>query len=185
MKKNLLFCALVTLLCWLTPSMAADSNQPTKRPIMVVETTQGSFEVELFSDVAPKASENFMKLAENNYYNGTVFHRVIPGFMVQGGDPTGTGAGGNSVWGKTFEDEFKESVKFEKSRLLAMANRGPNTNGSQFFITTAATPWLNQKHTIFGEVISGYDTVKKIESYGTRSGKPSTVQSIVKVYLKK
>lgn len=181
MKNSLFISILVTISFFMNP-LCGDE---TKRPIVIIETTQGAFEVELYPDIAPKAVENFIKLAETNYYNGTVFHRVIPGFMLQGGDPTGTGAGGNSIWGKNFEDEVKADVKFEKSRLLAMANRGPNTNGSQFFITTAATPWLNKKHTIFGEVISGYEAVKKIEAYGTNSGKPSTIQSIVKVYLKK
>ncbi len=182
--KKFLFISAFALIQLFFQSTALQAEEKIQRPVMIVETTQGNFEIELFPDIAPKAVENFMKLAENNYYNGTVFHRVIPGFMVQGGDPTGTGAGGNSIWGKSFEDEFKSTVKFERSRLLAMANRGPNTNGSQFFITTAATPWLNEHHTIFGEVISGYEAVKKIEAYGSQSGKPSTVQKILKIYPK-
>jgi peptidylprolyl isomerase len=104
-----------------------------------------------------------LKLAEKGYYDGVVFHRVIENFMIQGGDPTGTGTGGESFWGKSFEDEFDSKVTFDRPGILAMANRGPNTNGSQFFITTAPTPWLNQKHTIFGEVVKGYDVVEKIE----------------------
>ena len=105
--------------------------------------------------------------------------------MIQGGDPTGTGAGGDSIWGKNFADEFSKTVNFNKPGLLAMANRGPNTNGSQFFITTVETPWLNQKHTIFGEVTKGFDVVQKIEST-PRDGrdKPNTPQKIIKITLK-
>src|SRR6185295_8535359 len=111
---------------------------------------------------APKTVENFTRLAKKGYYNNLIFHRVIDGFMIQGGDPQGTGMGGESIWGKAFEDEFSEKLKFEKKGLLAMANSGPNTNGSQFFITLVPTPWLNGNHTIFGEVVSGYETVEKI-----------------------
>lgn len=154
--------------------------------IVVLETNQGSLEIKLMLDVAPKACENFTKLAESGYYNGLTFHRIIKGFMIQGGDPTGTGAGGNSIWGKAFEDEVSPSVKFDKPGLLAMANAGPNTNGSQFFITTAATPWLNMRHTIFGEVISGYEVVQKIENVQTNSSdRPVSEQKIIKAYLKK
>jgi len=102
-------------------------------------------------EVAPKACENFIGLAEKGAYNGLAFHRVIKGFMIQGGDPLGTGAGGESLWGKPFEDEFDKSVRFDRPGLPAMANSGPGTNGSQFFITTVPTPRLNDKHTIFGE----------------------------------
>lgn len=155
-----------------------------ENPVVSIETTAGTFEVTLFPDVAPKASENFIKLAEKDYYDGTVFHRVIPGFMIQGGDPAGTGAGGESIWGKSFEDEFNKDVKFDKPGLLAMANRGPGTNGSQFFITTAETSWLNNKHTIFGQVTKGYDVIKKIEGTGSPSGKPSTPTKILKITVK-
>lgn len=153
--------------------------------IVVLETTQGSIEIKLMPEAAPKACENFTKLVEKGYYNGLIFHRVIKGFMIQGGDPTGTGAGGESVWGKPFEDEVSSDVKFDKAGILAMANAGPGTNGSQFFITTAATPWLNMRHTIFGEVISGYDVVQKIENTQTSgSDKPLAEQKIIKAYLK-
>ena len=131
---------------------------------MVMETTQGIIELKLMSKVAPKACENFMKLAEKKYYDGIIFHRVIKEFMIQGGDPTGTGTGGESIWGKPFQDECISSVTFDKPGILAMANSGPNTNGSQFFITTVETPWLNQNHTIFGEVTKGMDVVSKIEN---------------------
>jgi len=143
--------------------------------------TAGTFEVTLFPDIAPKACENFLQHAEENYYNGTVFHRIIPNFMIQGGDPQGTGTGGESIWKKPFEDECRKDLAFDKPGLLAMANKGPNTNGSQFFITTTATPWLNMKHTIFGEVTQGYDIVKKIEGCGSPSGKPSTKVKIIKI----
>ncbi len=160
-------------------AFSMDSN------IVVLETNQGSIEIKLMPDVAPKACENFTKLVEKGYYNGLIFHRVIKGFMIQGGDPTGTGTGGSSVWGKSFEDEVSSSAKFDKPGILAMANAGPNTNGSQFFITTAATPWLNMRHTIFGEVISGYDVVQKIENTQTGpSDKPVSEQKIIKAYLK-
>ena len=154
--------------------------------IVVLETTQGPIEIKLMPDVAPKACENFIKLAEKGYYNGLIFHRVIKGFMLQGGDPTGTGAGGSSIWGKPFEDEFNPKVTFDSPGILAMANSGPKTNGSQFFITVAETPWLNMHHTIFGKVISGYDVVQKIENIPTGPGdKPVTEQKIIKAYLKK
>lgn len=155
-----------------------------QHPIVRVETTLGNFEVTLFPEVAPKTCENFLKLAEKKYYDGTVFHRIIPNFMIQGGDPQGTGMGGESIWGKKFEDECKREVQFSKPGLLAMANSGPNTNGSQFFITTVLTPWLHMKHTIFGEVTEGYDVIKKIESMGSGSGKPTSKVQIIKVSLK-
>lgn len=153
---------------------------------VVLETNKGNIEIKLMPSVAPKACENFTKLAEKGYYNGIIFHRVIKDFMIQGGDPTGTGMGGKSVWGKAFEDEVSPSVKFDKPGLLAMANAGPNTNGSQFFITTAATPWLNMKHTIFGEVTSGMDVVRAIENSETDSAdKPVSEVKIIKAYIKK
>lgn len=156
-----------------------------ENPVVVLDTNEGVIEIRLFPKVAPKAVENFIRLSEKGYYNGLTFHRVIPGFMLQGGDPNGNGTGGQSIWGKNFGDEFDANVTFNKPLLLAMANRGPGTNGSQFFITVAATPWLNNKHTIFGEVVKGQDVVKKIESKGSASGQPSSKQIINKAYLKK
>ena len=130
----------------------------------IFDTTAGQFKARLFADQTPRTVENFTSLAEGvktgkPFYDGTVFHRVIPDFMVQGGDPEGTGRGGP---GYSFADEFHASLRHTKPGLLSMANRGPNTNGSQFFITVAATPWLDNKHTIFGEIVEGYDVVKKI-----------------------
>ncbi|NQT47123.1 MAG: peptidylprolyl isomerase [Candidatus Omnitrophica bacterium] len=157
----------------------------TEHKVMILETTQGIIEIKLMPDAAPKACENFMKLAEDGYYDRVIFHRVIKGFMIQGGDPTGTGRGGDSIWGKPFEDEVSPSIKFDSPGLLAMANSGPNTNGSQFFITTAETSWLNMKHTIFGEVISGYDVVQKIENTQVDGqSKPVEIQKIIKARLK-
>ncbi|CAF23857.1 MULTISPECIES: peptidylprolyl isomerase [Candidatus Protochlamydia] len=155
------------------------------QPIAQIETTQGTIEVALRPDVAPKATENFIKHAKDGYYNGVIFHRVIKGFMIQGGDPTGTGRGGESIWNKPFEDEVSDNVKFDRPGLLAMANAGPKTNGSQFFITTAATPWLNKKHTIFGEIIKGYDVVQKIENTQTGPGdRPVEEQKIINITIK-
>ncbi len=134
---------------------------------VTLKTTQGDIKLKLFPKIAPKACENFVKLVEKGYYNGIIFHRVIKDFMIQGGDPTGSGCGGNSIWGHPFEDEFDANVGFDRQGLLAMANAGPSTNGSQFFITTVPTPWLHMHHTIFGEVVEGYEVVKKIENCET------------------
>lgn len=155
------------------------------RNVMIFVTTQGTFEVTLMPAVAPKACENFKKLVETKYYDGIIFHRVIKDFMIQGGDPTGTGAGGQSAYGKAFEDEVSGDVVFDRKGLLAMANRGPNTNGSQFFITTAKTPWLNGNHTIFGEVTQGYDVVEKLQSVPTdRQDRPKEAQKIISLRAK-
>jgi len=158
-----------------------------KAPIVVLETNVGKIELKLFPEVAPLAVENFVTHVKNGYYNGLIFHRVIKGFMIQGGDPTGTGRGGESIWHKDFKDEFAPNVVFDRPYLLAMANRGPVTNGSQFFITLAPTGWLNGKHTIFGEVIKGQDVVKKIENVDVSRGanKPLFDQKIIKAYIKK
>lgn len=154
------------------------------KTIITLETSAGKIKIQLMREVAPKACENFMKLTEKGYYNGIIFHRVIPGFMIQGGDPTGTGRGGESIWGKPFEDECTPTVPFNKKGLLAMANAGPKTNGSQFFITAAPTPWLNGNHTIFGEVIEGYDVVQKIENTPTTADdRPIQPQTILKAFL--
>jgi len=128
------------------------------------DTTEGKFKIKLFADKAPKTVEEFVSLAEGTktgtpFYDGTIFHRVIPDFMIQGGDPEGTGRGGP---GYKFADEFHPTLKHTKPGILSMANAGPNTNGSQFFITVAATPWLDNRHTVFGEVTEGYDIVEKI-----------------------
>lgn len=123
------------------------------------DTSQGSFSVELFEDKAPITTKNFIDLAEKGFYNGVVFHRVIAGFMIQGGDPQGTGRGGP---GYNIKDEFHPQLKHDTKGILSMANAGPNTGGSQFFITLVPTPWLDNKHAIFGKVTSGMDVVEKI-----------------------
>jgi len=162
-------------------------------PTASFATNRGEFTVALFQDQAPKTVENFIGLAEKDYYDGVIFHRVINDFMIQGGDPTGTGMGGESLWGQPFEDEFNQEV-FNLNGALSMANAGPNTNGSQFFIVTnehinqnmlsqmpgagypeevitayekGGTPWLDFKHTVFGHVLSGMDVVNKINATET------------------
>ncbi|MEA3560972.1 MAG: peptidylprolyl isomerase [Candidatus Omnitrophota bacterium] len=153
--------------------------------VVILETNQGVIEIKLMPDVAFRTCENFVGLVKQGYYNGIIFHRVIKGFMIQGGDPTGTGRGGSSIWDKPFKDEVSSKITFNRPGLVAMANAGPNTNGSQFFITTAKTPWLNMKHTIFGEVISGYDVVQKIENSPTdKPNRPVHEQEIIKAYVK-
>ena len=158
-------------------------------------TSEGQFTVRLFEDEVPNTVANFVGLVEGTkefidpktrqktkrpYYDGLIFHRVIAGFMIQGGDPLGTGTGGP---GYTFADEFHPSLKHTKSGLLSMANAGPGTNGSQFFITLAPTPWLDNRHSIFGEVVDGIDVVEKIGSTttskpGDRPLKPITIESV-------
>ena len=149
-------------------------------PNVILETTQGSIEFKLFDDIAPKTCENFTTHLKNGYYDGVIFHRIIEEFMIQGGDPTGTGRGGESIWGKNFADECARDVKFDKPGLLAMANSGPGTNGSQFFITTVATPWLNMNHTIFGEVVNGMDIIDALEGVPKGPGdRPKEQQKII------
>ena len=167
-------------------SSTVESSEKKETTVVVLETNQGNIELKLFADIAPLAVENFTTHVKNGYYNGLIFHRVIKDFMIQGGDPTGTGTGGESIWKKDFADEFAPNVVFDRPMLLAMANRGPGTNGSQFFITTKPTPWLNGRHTIFGEVVSGQDVVKKIENVKVvpRISKPLEEQKIIKAYIK-
>lgn len=130
--------------------------------VAIIQTNMGTIELELFADKTPKTVENFVGLANKGYYNGVIFHRVIDNFMIQGGDPTGTGRGGQSLWGGKFEDEFVPELKHNGAGILSMANAGPNTNGSQFFITLKETPWLDGRHTVFGRVIKGMDVVQAI-----------------------
>lgn len=165
-------------------SLSKQSSE-SKNPLVVLETTQGKITLELFPDTAPLAVENFITHVKNGYYNGLIFHRIIRGFMIQGGDPSGTGRGGESIWKKPFKDEFAPNVLFNRKGILAMANAGPFTNGSQFFITVAPTPWLNGRHTIFGEVKSGYENVRKLEMVEVSAGanRPYEEQKIIKAYL--
>jgi cyclophilin family peptidyl-prolyl cis-trans isomerase len=138
------------------PAMMID---PAKRYIARLKTGRGDIVVELFADKAPKTVNNFVFLAREGFYDNTTFHRVIENFLIHGGDPTGTGRGGP---GYCFEDEFHPDLKHDKPGVLSMANAGPNTNGSQFFITRIPTPWLDGKHSVFGRVIEGFDVVLAI-----------------------
>ncbi len=162
---------------------AVPGTQPTRNeggPPMTVDaannyvatmtTNHGAIVIELFPKEAPKTVHNFVTLSRDGFYDGVIFHRVIPNFMIQGGDPTGTGTGGP---GYKFGDEFDSSLRFDKPGLLAMANSGPGTNGSQFFITTVPTPHLNDKHTIFGRVTDGQDVVEAISKVQSQRDKPS------------
>ena len=161
----------------------------------IFETSQGNIVVKLFEKEAPKTVENFIGLAEGtkeftdentgkkvkkNFYDGLIFHRVIPQFMIQGGCPQGSGRGGP---GYRFADEFHSSLNHSQAGKLSMANAGPGTNGSQFFITVAPTPWLDNKHTVFGEVVDGMDTLKKLEAAGSPSGQPSEPLTITKATI--
>ena len=162
------------------PTMAID---PAKKYTATLNTSRGDIVCELFAKDAPKTVNNFVFLAKEKFYDGTVFHRVIGDFMVQGGDPTGTGRGGP---GYKFEDETKGSPHKHAPGTLSMANAGPNTNGSQFFITVAATPWLDNKHTIFGEVVEGQDVADKISKLPRDAGdRPRTAVTINKVKIER
>lgn len=174
------------LLAFLAAFMLALGLQAAEKqhPLVLLETTQGPVTLEIREDLAPLAAENFLTHVKEGYYDGISFHRIIKGFMIQGGDPTGTGRGGESIWHKPFKNEYAPNVVFDKPGILAMANAGPNTNGSQFFITTAPAPWLNGGYTIFGYVVKGMENVYKLERVPTsgRSGgdRPLTKQTIVK-----
>jgi len=136
-------------------------------PTVTIETNHGTITAEMFADAAPKTAANFMDLAKKGYYDGVIFHRVIDGFMIQGGDPTGSGRGGP---GYNIPDEFGPGLAHDTEGMFSMANAGPNTGGSQFFITLAATPWLDGKHAIFGKVTQGIDVVRKIGKVPTARG---------------
>ena len=160
----------------------AAASQPVGENLVNIriETTMGSIDAVLFADEAPKTVDNFVKLANEKFYDGIIFHRVIPGFMVQTGDPSGTGRGGP---GYKFADEFSAKLKHDKPGILSMANSGPNTNGSQFFITVAPTPWLDGKHSIFGAVTSGMDVLEKIVS-APRNSQDKPLQDIKMVQVR-
>ena len=194
--------------------MSKQRRNPEKGDILAtIKTTMGDIKVILFPDAAPKAVENFTTHAKNGYYNGIIFHRVIPDFMIQGGDPLGRGTGGESIWGRSFEDEF--SPEYHNLRgALSMANAGPNTNGSQFFIVQAdsvdgrfipqmerlpemftpdsvedykavgGTPWLDFRHTVFGQTVEGMDVVDEIAEVRTDySDKPLTEMRMKRVFV--
>jgi len=146
----------------------------------VLETSKGTIKIKLMPDVAPMHVSSTMFLTEKGFYDGTIFHRVIPEFMAQGGDPLGTGTGGP---GYKYAAEVSPNVKHDRPYLLSMANAGPGTDGSQFFITFKPTPWLDGKHTIFGEVVEGQDVVKKLEAAGSPTGTPKEELKIVKAKI--
>jgi cyclophilin family peptidyl-prolyl cis-trans isomerase len=154
---------------------------PQKEYFWILETNKGNIKIKLMPNVAPMHVTSTIFLTNKGFYDGTLFHRVIPGFMAQGGDPLGTGSGGP---GYQYDGEFSPTVTYDRPFLLGMANRSqPNTDGSQFFITVVAVPQLNGKHTIFGEVVEGQDTVKKLEAAGTREGKTTEELKIVKARI--
>ncbi|KMY51674.1 peptidylprolyl isomerase [Peribacillus loiseleuriae] len=189
------------------PQLTSEVLENEKAVIM--ETNQGNIKIKFFPELAPKTVENFLTHAENGYYDGIAFHRVIKDFMIQGGDPQGTGMGGESIWGAPFEDEFSMQL-FNLRGALSMANAGPGTNGSQFFIVqaqhvdsrmgeqmkqagypeeiieaymaTGGTPWLDQKHSVFGQVVEGMDVVDAIANakttYGDKPAEDIVIQSI-------
>ncbi|WIA40575.1 hypothetical protein OEZ86_013916 [Tetradesmus obliquus] len=147
-----------------------------------IHTTKGDITVRLFPDECPRTVENFTTHASNGYYDNVIFHRVIKGFMLQTGDPLGDGTGGESIWGGEFEDEFRPTLRHDRPGILSMANAGPGTNGSQFFVTTVPTPWLDNKHTVFGRVVKGMDVVSLIEKVKTdRTDKPVDDVKIVNI----
>jgi peptidyl-prolyl cis-trans isomerase A (cyclophilin A) len=197
MRRNVTFGVLLVLAMGL--AMAATMEAALKPGVYAkFVTTEGNFTIQLFEQEAPKTVANFIGLAEGTkewtdprtgqkvkkpYYNGIVFHRIIADFMIQGGDPLGQGTGGP---GYTFEDEFSPKLKHTKEGILSMANRGPNTNGGQFFITLVPTPWLDGKHTIFGEVVEGIEIIRKIGKTKTGPGdRPVTPISITSVTIER
>lgn len=156
-------------------------GKEVKEKLVVIETTMGVMKARLFREKAPETAKNFQTLIENGYYDKIIFHRVIDKFMIQGGDPTGTGSGGP---GYKIKDEFHPDLKHTKKGLFSMANSGPNTGGSQFFITLAATPWLDNKHAIFGEVTEGIDVLEAIGKVKTGPGdRPVKEVVMTKVYM--
>ncbi|XP_020260314.1 peptidyl-prolyl cis-trans isomerase CYP71 [Asparagus officinalis] len=153
---------------------------------VVLHTSLGDIHMRLYPEECPKTVENFTTHCRNGYYDNLIFHRVIKGFMIQTGDPLGDGTGGQSIWGREFEDEFHKSLRHDRPFTLSMANAGPNTNGSQFFITTVATPWLDNKHTVFGRVVKGMDVVQGIEKVKTdKNDKPYQDVKILNVTVPK
>lgn len=179
----------VLFLCFLAAGCAGNIPNKTQAELLTkkeakivkikIETTKGDIDADLFSEDAPKTVENFATLTKKGFYDGIIFHRVIPDFMIQTGDPTGTGRGGP---GYTFPDEFSPKLRHDKPGMLSMANSGPHTNGSQFFITEVPTPWLDHKHSVFGRVTQGMDVVERIANASRdRNDKPIETIAMKKV----
>jgi cyclophilin family peptidyl-prolyl cis-trans isomerase len=166
--KKIMFVSLAILLL-------GCAKEGVKMKTASFDTSMGTFEIELYTDKAPITTQNFIDLANKGFYNGLIFHRVIDGFMIQGGDPKGDGTGGP---GYAIQDEFHPDLKHDSEGILSMANAGPNTGGSQFFITLAPTPWLDGKHAVFGKVINGMDVVMKIGKVETDS-RDKPIQDVV------
>ncbi|KAI0320530.1 peptidyl-prolyl cis-trans isomerase [Amylostereum chailletii] len=170
-----------------TMAAAAPSGKTLAAPLATsatIHTTEGDIHIRLFPQQAPKAVENFVGHSRSGYFDGVIFHRVIPKFMIQTGDPLGDGTGGTSIWGREFEDEFSNELKHDRPYTVSMANAGPGTNGSQFFITTNTTPWLDGKHTIFGRALSGLETIHTIENVKVnKSDKPFEDIKIVNITI--
>ncbi|RXM96902.1 Peptidylprolyl isomerase domain and WD repeat-containing protein 1 [Acipenser ruthenus] len=168
--------------------MAATQAEGPKRvsDSAIIHTTMGDVHIKLFPVECPKTVENFCVHSRNGYYNGHIFHRVIKGFMIQTGDPTGTGMGGESIWGGEFEDEFHATLRHDRPYTLSMANGGPGTNGSQFFITVVPTPWLDNKHTVFGRITKGMEVVQRISNVkiNPKTDKPYEDISIINITVK-
>ena len=158
-------------------AVPAFADEAVKRPVANFETTMANFKIELYSDLAPNTVKNFVDLANKNFYDGVIFHRVIDDFMIQGGDPTGTGMGGP---GYSIPDEFGEGLKHDSKGILSMANAGPDTGGSQFFITLVPTPWLDGHHAIFGHVIEGMEVVEAIGHTKTGRGDRPVEDVVIK-----
>lgn len=167
-------------------SVSEDAPQTKLCDHATIHTTYGDIHVELYPDKCPKTVENFCTHARRGYYNGHTFHRVIKSFMIQTGDPTGKGTGGQSIWGEDFEDEFHPLLRHDKPFRLSMANAGPNTNGSQFFVTVVPAEWLDGKNTLFGQVTEGFNVVQKINQTPAfeKSGRPREEISVISVSLK-
>jgi len=183
--KNILMITSITALIILTIFISGCAKEEkmtnTTNRHAIIDTTMGTIEVELFEDKAPVTTANFIKLSQQGFYNNVTFHRVIPNFMVQTGDPRGDGTGGP---GYAIKDEFGPGLKHNQSGRLSMANSGPNTGGSQFFITTVPTPWLDGKHAIFGQVIKGQDVVDNISMVDRdRNDRPKTPILIKKITI--
>lgn len=189
MKKKSFVFTMVALFLLTSGCFGAQGAENEKKGDVVVqnhvavfETNQGEFTIELFEDKAPQTTKNFIDLVEKGFYDGLIFHRVIAGFMIQGGCPNGTGTGGP---GYTIKDEFHPDLKHSAPGILSMANAGPNTGGSQFFITLEKTPWLDGHHAVFGKVIKGMDVVEKIGKSETDfQDKPLEAVVIEKITIK-